>query len=179
MVTASYGLYGHSADRMGRIVFSWSHFLHPIQFHSFKEGPDLIVQNRPASVMDCLVRFWPNSSGPEASRCARIIPSCSLLAERNRPATSFPLSDSVALFHRRSGSIVQNSPDPIGFWSWTYMYMYRSMVLAVCVRFWPNRDPVRKQAGVQESSGPFLANASEPICHSGSGIFFTALGKDR
>ena len=38
-----------------------------------KEGPDRIVQNRPGSDLDGLVRLWPNASGPEASRCARII----------------------------------------------------------------------------------------------------------
>ena len=50
------------------------------QFPTFRmrsstDGPDHLVQNHPGSdsvLADC-VRFWPNGSGPEASRCARII----------------------------------------------------------------------------------------------------------
>ena len=44
-------------------------------FRSSIDVPDNIVQNQPGSELvlaDC-VRFWPNGSGPEASRCARII----------------------------------------------------------------------------------------------------------
>ena len=50
-----------------------SHF--QTQFPSSIGVPDNIVQNQPGSdlvLADC-VRFWPNGSGPEASRCARII----------------------------------------------------------------------------------------------------------
>ena len=41
----------------GRIVYAGSDFQHPIQFCSSKEGPDHIVQNRPRSDLDGLVRF--------------------------------------------------------------------------------------------------------------------------
>ena len=50
-----------------------SHF--PTRFCSSTDVPDNTVQNQPRSdlvLADC-VRFWPNGSGPEASRCARII----------------------------------------------------------------------------------------------------------
>ena len=50
-----------------------SHF--QTRFHSSTDVPDNIAQNQPGSALvlaDC-VRFWPNGSGPEASRCARII----------------------------------------------------------------------------------------------------------
>ena len=50
-----------------------SHF--QIRFRSSTDVPDNVVQNQPGSdlvLVDC-VRFWPNRSGPEASRCARII----------------------------------------------------------------------------------------------------------
>ena len=33
----------------------------------------IIVQNRPGSYVDSLVRVWPNASGLKASRCAGII----------------------------------------------------------------------------------------------------------
>ena len=38
-----------------------------------KEDMDHIVQNRPRSDLDGLVKVWPNTSGLEASRCAGII----------------------------------------------------------------------------------------------------------
>ena len=72
------------------------------------------------------------------------------MVERNRNATSLSLSDSAAFFHRRSGSYCgKTSLDPIWFW--------------LTVSSFGQKDPVRKQAGVLESSGPVLANASEPI----------------
>ena len=58
-----------------------SHF--QTRFRSSRDTPDKIVQNQPGSnlvLADC-VRFWPNGSGPEASRCARII----------RPAQFWPM----------------------------------------------------------------------------------------
>ena len=45
--------------------------------------------------------------------------------------------------------LCKTGPDPIGFW--------------LTVSGFGLTDSVRKQAGVQDSSGPFLANASEPI----------------
>ena len=50
-----------------------SHF--QTRFCSSTDVPDDSVQNQPGSnsvLADC-VRFWPNRSGPETSRCARII----------------------------------------------------------------------------------------------------------
>ena len=45
--------------------------------------------------------------------------------------------------------LCKTSPDPIQFW--------------LTVSGFGQTDPVRKQAGVQKSSGPFLAKASEQI----------------
>ena len=45
------------------------------RLRSSTDVPDNIMQNQTGSdlaLADC-VRFWPNGSGPEASRCARII----------------------------------------------------------------------------------------------------------
>ena len=58
---------------LGQILYAGSNFPHPIQFCSSKEGPDHSAQNWPGSDLDGLVRFWPNASGLEANRCARII----------------------------------------------------------------------------------------------------------
>ena len=122
-----------------------SHMPHPtfrIRFGSIfakKALNIIIVQNRPGSDLDGLVRFWPNASGPEASRCSRIIgPGTG----RTQPARY--------QFHTfRLGSVlpqtarihcVQTIPDPIWFW--------------LTVSGFGQTDPVRKQVGVRESSGP-------------------------
>ena len=112
MVTASYGHYDQHSDRivLDRIS-AGSHFLHLFRFRSSKEGPDQIVQNRPGSDLDGLDRFWPNASGLEGVRCARIIWTGS---GKTQPA--FLLSDSVAYFHRWPGSYCA-MPGWIGFGS--------------------------------------------------------------
>ena len=50
-----------------------SHF--QTRFRSSTDIPDNIVPNQPGSdlVLADYVKVWPNGSGPEASRCARII----------------------------------------------------------------------------------------------------------
>ena len=86
----------------GRIVYSGPDLAHPFELRFSKEGIDLIVQNRPGSNLDGLVRVWPNASSLEASWCAGIAGAW-FLAVRNRPAVRLPLPDSVPFFHRRSG----------------------------------------------------------------------------
>ena len=100
---------------------------------------DHIVQTRPGPELDDLVRVWPNASGLGERWHHR----ARFLAGRNRTDTSFPLSDSVLFFHRKT------SQDPFYFW--------------LTVSGFGQTDLVQKQAIVQESSGPFLANASQPI----------------
>ena len=90
------------------IVYAGSDFLHPFQLRFSKEGMDHIVQNRPGSDLDGLVRVWPNTSGLEASRCA--VPH---FETRFRSSADVP------------DNIVQNQPGS-------------DLVLADCVRFWPN-----------------------------------------
>ena len=57
----------------GRIVYAGSDFPHPFQLRFLlllffsKEGMSHIVQNRPGSDLEGLVRVWPNSSGLKAS----------------------------------------------------------------------------------------------------------------
>ena len=50
-------------QKLGQVTYAGSDFLHPIQVCSSREGLDHIVQNRPGSDLDGLVRFWPNASG--------------------------------------------------------------------------------------------------------------------
>ena len=89
-----------------------------------KEGIDHIVQIRPGSDLDGLVRVWPNTSGLEASRCAGIIwPGFCQDATGPLPVshfkTRFRSSTDIP------NNIVQNQPRS-------------DLVLADCVRFWPN-----------------------------------------
>ena len=93
----------------GRIVYAGSDFPHPFQLGFSKEGVDRIVQNRPGSDLDGLVRVWPNASSPEASWCVGIIGPTSWF----RSSTDVP------------DNTVQNQP-------------ISDLVLADCVRFWPN-----------------------------------------
>ena len=101
-----------------------------------KEGMDHIVQNWTGSVLDGVLRVWPNTSGLEASWCAGIIWPC-FFAGRNRPATSFPLSDLVLFMHRRPENIGQSQPGS-------------DLVLADCVRFW--------QKWIRSASKPVYKN---------------------
>ena len=87
---------------LGRIVYARSDFSHPFQLHFSKEGMDHIVQNRPGSDLDGLVRVWPNASGLEASWCAGIIgPGFWQDATGPLPVSHFQTR--FPFFHRRPG----------------------------------------------------------------------------
>ena len=132
----------------GRIVYAGSDFPHPFQFRFSKQGMDHFVQNRPSPDLAGLVRVWPNASGLEASWCAGII----WPGFWQDTASPLPVSLFQTRFHSSTDvpdSNVQNQPGS-------------DLVLADCVRFCQT-DPVRKQANVQESSGPLPVNASQPI----------------
>ena len=132
------------------ILDAGSDFPHPIQFRFSKEGMDHIVQNRPGSDLDGLIRVWPNTSGLEASWCARTI-----WPGFWRDATCLlPVSHFQTRFRSSStdvrDNIVQNQPGSV-------------LVLADGVSQVCATDPVQKQANVQESSDPLLASVSHPI----------------
>ena len=72
------------------------------QLCSSTDVSDHIVQNQPGSDLDDLAGFWPNASGPEASRCARIIgPGSGFWQNANGPLPVSHFPDSVAFFHRQ------------------------------------------------------------------------------
>ena len=82
-----------------------SHF--QTRFRSSTDVPDNIVQNQPGSdlvLADC-VRFWPNGSGPEASRCAK-----------NHPARFWPMPPS------RSGPDTNRIRHV--YWVFTIFYLF-------------------------------------------------------
>ena len=87
----------------GRIAYAGSDLPHPFQFHFSKEGSIIFVQNRPGSDLDGLVRVRPNASGLVAIKLMCRNHRARFLAERNRSATSFPLSDSVPFVRRCPG----------------------------------------------------------------------------
>ena len=122
----------------GRMVHTGSDFPHPIRFLSSKEGQDHIVQNRPGSDLDGLVRLGPNASGPEASRGVRITRPGSGKAQ---PVPyQFPTFRLRCVLPQAARIILcKTGPDPIWFW--------------LTVSGFGQTNPVRKQAGVQESSG--------------------------
>ena len=122
-----------------------SDFLHQIQCCSSKDDPDHIVQNRPGSDLDGMVRFWPKGCSPESSQCARItVPSFDKTQSAHYQFPTFRIG-----CHRVDslGHIVQNQPGS-------------DLVLADCVRFWLE-NLIQKQAGVQESLGLLLASGSK------------------
>ena len=131
------------------IVYARSDFPHLFLFRFSKEDMDHIVQNWPGSNLDGLVRVWPNTSGLEASWGAGIIRP-SFWQDATGP---LPVSHFETWFHSSTDgpeNIVQNQP---GY----------DLVLADCASGLGQTDLVWKQAYVQESSGPLLANASQPI----------------
>ena len=111
-------------------------------FRFSKEGSDYIVKNRPGSDLGGLVRFVRKIAGVQESPGP--VP-----AERNGPATFPTFRLGYALPQTARIELYKTSPDPIWFW-------LTASGLGCTV-------PVRKQADVQESSGPLLANASGPI----------------
>ena len=135
----------------GRIVYAGSDFPIPIRFRFFpKKAQTLLCKTDPDPIwMHGLVRFWPNGSGPEASQCTRII-------EPGFWGRTQPARHQFPTFRMRSSTdgpdhLVQNHPGS-------------DSVLADCVRFWPNGSgPEASCHDVQESSGPLMASASEPI----------------
>ena len=129
-------------------------FPHLIRSRSCEEDPDYICKTGP----DPIWMAWSGFSQTHLVRKQAGVQESSspILAERNRPATSFPLSDKVAFSHKTTRIILcQTSPDPIRFW--------------LNVSGFGQTDLVRKQADVQESSGPMLpgpvlpASVSTPI----------------
>ena len=129
----------------GRIIYPGSNFPHPFQFHFSKEGKGHIVQNRPGSDLDGLVRVWPNMFSLEASWWAGII-GPGFWQDAISP---LPVSHFQTWFHSSThiqDNIVQNQ-------------LGSNLVLADCVRFWPNGSgPEVRQCAkiIQPTSGQCL-----------------------
>ena len=126
-----------------RMVYARSDFPHPFQFRFSKEGPDHTAQNRPGSDLDGLVGVWSKTPGLEASRCAGII-GPGFWQDATRP---LPVSHFQTRF-RTFTDVPDNQPGS-------------DLVLADCVRFWPN------------GSGPEASRCAKLI-RSASGQCFPA-----
>ena len=101
-----------------------------------KEGMDHIVQNRPGSDLDGLVRVWPKTSGLEALWCARIIGP----GFRQDATGPLPVSHFQTRFRSSTDvldNIVQNQPTA-------------DLVLADCARFLATR----------------IRSGSKPVCNT-------------
>ena len=109
------------------------------------------MQNRPGSDLDGLVRVWPNASGPEANRCARIIWT-SFWKEATGP---LPVSDFQTRFRSSTDvpdNIVENQPG-------SDLVLADRMCQVWAKRIRSGSKPVCKT----ESSGPLLANAFQSM----------------
>ena len=122
--------------KSGRIVYAVSDFLHPFQFHFSKEGMDRIVQNRPGSDLDGLVKHIRKQAGVQES-------SGPVSGRTQPPRYQFShLQTQFSSSRDAPDNIVQNQPGS-------------DLILADSVGF-GQTDLVRKQANVQESPGPLL-----------------------
>ena len=124
MVTASYGHYGQRADRIRPDRICRIRLPASVSAPFFQRRPGPYCENRPGSDLDGLVRVWPHTSGLEASYCVGIIRP-GFWHDASGP---LPISHFLNRFHSPTDdpdNTVQNQPGS-------------SLVLADCVRFWPN-----------------------------------------
>ena len=110
----------------GRIVYAGSDFPDPLHFRFSEESMDRTVQNRSRSDLDGLAKVWLNSCGLKASWCSGTIwPGFRQDATGPLPVSHFQIR--LHSFTNVPDNIVQNQPGS-------------DLVLADCVRFWPNRS---------------------------------------
>ena len=138
MVTASYGRYGQRAARIGpdRICRIPLPVSVSVPFFQRRHGPCCAKPTR-------ILSGWPGQG------LAKQIWSGSKPVCRNHLTVSHFQTQFRSFATDVSDNAVPNQPGSIQFW--------------LIVSGFGQTDPVRKQAGVQESSGPLLANASQPI----------------
>ena len=106
------------------------------------------MQNQPRYDLNGLVGFLPDASGSEAGQRTRITePGSGRTVLSHHQFPTFRLS--CILSQEAWIILYKTSLDPVRFW-----LTVSGLGLA---------DPVRKQAGVQVSSGQVLANTFEPI----------------
>ena len=119
---------------MGQTVYAGSNFTHLIQFSSYKEGPDHIVQNWPGSSLDGLVRFWPNFP---RSYCAKLAQMAWSDFDQTHLVWLLPVSHFQAqLYFSTDNPDYTANMDPIWF--------------GLTVSGLGQMDPVQKHASVQE-----------------------------
>ena len=133
-----------------------------------KQGVVHIVQNRPGSDLNGLVRVWPNVSGLEASRCAGIIwPG--FWQDANGP---LPVSDFLTRF-RSSTDVPDNT---------VQNQLGSDLVLADCVRLWPNGSgpPEASQCAriIRPASvWPMLPSPSGPDTNRIRHVYWGSIGR--
>ena len=143
----------------GRIVYAGSYFTHPFELRFSKEGMYHIMQKRPGSDLDGLVRVWPNTSGLETRWCAGIIwPGFWLDATGPLPVSNF--GTWILLSTDDPDNTVQNQPGS-------------DLVVADCVRFWPNGsgpEASRCARNIRSASGQCFPPDPDRM-QIGSGMF--------
>ena len=122
----------------GGIIYAGPDFPHLIQFRFPKKAWSILCKTDP----DPIWMAWYGFGQMQKPSC--LVSGRTQLARHQFP--TFRLS--CVLPQTSQIMLCRTRPDPIWFW--------------LIVSGFGQTDPVRKQAGVQESSGPLLANASEP-----------------
>ena len=128
---------------LGQMVYARSEFPHPFQFCFYREGMEHAVQTELAwSGFGQTHLVWKQACVKELSGS---------VSGRTQPACyHFPIFTLCSVLSHTCRIIFsKTSPGPILF--------------SLIVSDFGQTDPVRKQANVQESSGPLLANASQLI----------------
>ena len=136
----------------GRIVYARSDFSYPFQPRVPKKAWVILCKTDPAEMWTVWSGFGQTHPVWWSKRVCRNH-RARFLAGRNRPATSFPLS-------LRLGPVVPQTMSRILLCKTSRP---DATYLGRTVSGFGQMDPVWKQANVQESSDPLLANASQLI----------------
>ena len=148
----------------GRIVYAGSDFLHPFQYR-FPKKAWIIRRTDPDPIWMACAGFgqthldWKQAGVQE---------SLGPVSGRTQPARYQPVSHFQTRFRSSTDvpdNIVQNQTGS-------------DLVLADCVRFWPNGSGPEASQCARESSGPLLNTASQPT-QTGSGVFTIHIFIDR
>ena len=141
--------YGQMQPESGRIVYVWSDFPHQIQFRFFPKKAWIIsCKTDPDPIWMAWSEFGQTHLGRKQAGVQKLIRLvCGKVQQARYQFAIFRISSVLPQTSRIISC--KTSPDPI--------------LIRLTVSGFGQTDPVRVQAGVRESSGLLLANASGPI----------------
>ena len=169
LVTASYGIYSWCVATDGLdCIYIYIYMPDPISriwFGSiFPKAWIILCKNQPGSNLDGLVRFWPSTSGLEASWCARITgPSSGTTQLACYQVSTFRLG---CVLSQMAQIILCKTSSKLTYAGWLSGFGQTvDLMLADCVRFWPNGSGLEASqcAGLFWSMFPSWSG-SDPSC---------------